>query len=86
VPDRLSVADEREAPENAFHRFSAWATTFSAGLELAKLGHVAMAQEEAFASVHVSRPTASPLEYAADRLKPLSVDGRLIPARGRIAT
>jgi len=36
---------------------SAWATTFSAGLELGKQGDVALAQEEAFSSVHVSRPT-----------------------------
>jgi chromatin segregation and condensation protein Rec8/ScpA/Scc1 (kleisin family) len=37
--------------------YAAWATTFSACLELAKQGDVALAQAEAFWSVHVSRPT-----------------------------
>ena len=36
---------------------SAWATTFSASLELAKLGDVGLAQDEVFASVFVNRPS-----------------------------
>ena len=56
LPEHLSVADTGEPPEASLRLYSAWATTFSASLELAKLGDVALAQIEAFASVQVSRP------------------------------
>ena len=46
--------------EGKLRRYSAWATTFSASLELAKLGDLALAQEEAFKSIHLSR-TIAPL-------------------------
>ena len=44
-------------PEGRLRLTSAWATTFSASLELAKLGDVALAQAEPFASVFASRPS-----------------------------
>ena len=45
----------KDAPDDPLRLSSAWATTFSAGLELAKQGNVALTQADAFASVRVSR-------------------------------
>jgi segregation and condensation protein A len=55
LPEHLSIADAGEPPEVSVRLYSAWASTFSASLELAKQGDAALAQEEAFASVHVRR-------------------------------
>jgi segregation and condensation protein A len=60
LPKRPAIADADDPSEASLRLSSAWATTFSASLELAKLGDVALAQADAFASVHVSRPTAPP--------------------------
>jgi segregation and condensation protein A len=57
LPEQPATADAGAPPEMSFRLSSAWATTFSAGLELAKQGDVALAQADAFSSVHVSRPT-----------------------------
>jgi segregation and condensation protein A len=57
LPEQPATADAGAPPEMSLRLSSAWATTFSAGLELAKQGDVALAQAEAFSSVHVSRPT-----------------------------
>jgi segregation and condensation protein A len=57
LPELLSVADRGEPREASLHLYSGWATTFSASLELAKQGDIALAQAGAFASVHVSRLT-----------------------------
>ncbi|HZZ57123.1 MAG TPA: segregation/condensation protein A [Opitutaceae bacterium] len=58
LPEMPAMTDENGTPfHDALSRSSAWATTFSASLELAKQGDVALAQAEAFWSVHVSRPT-----------------------------
>jgi segregation and condensation protein A len=51
------VAAEGEDGDEPPRLYAAWATTFSASLELAKRGDVTLAQAEAFASVHVGRPT-----------------------------
>ena len=59
LPEISVLTDEAgTASDSALHRSSAWATTFSASLELAKQGDIALAQAGAFTSVHVSRPTA----------------------------
>ena len=58
LPEHLTPPDAGEPQEASLRLYSAWATTFSASLELAKLGDIALAQAGAFASVHVSRPTA----------------------------
>jgi segregation and condensation protein A len=57
LPEQPATADAGAPPEMSLRLSSAWATTFSAGLELAKQGDVALAQADAFSSVHVSRPT-----------------------------
>jgi segregation and condensation protein A len=59
LPERL-MDDAGDAPETSLRQSSAWAATFSAGLELAKQGEVILAQADAVASVHVSRATAQP--------------------------
>ena len=59
LPDQPSSADAEDPPEASLRLYSAWATTFCAGLELAKQGDVALAQAETFASIQVSRPTAN---------------------------
>ena len=56
LPEQPAITDAGDPPANPLRLSSAWATTFSASLELAKLGDVALAQIEAFASVQVSRP------------------------------
>jgi len=59
VPEPATAADEEGTPlQGRLLRASAWATTFSAGLELAKQGEVAMAQGEAYAPIGLSRPPA----------------------------
>ena len=58
LPEQLAAADAVDPREASLRLYSGWATTFSASLELAKLGDIALAQAGAFASVHVSRPTA----------------------------
>jgi segregation and condensation protein A len=57
LPEQPATADAGAPPEMSLRLSSAWATTFSAGLELAKQGDVTLAQADAFSSVHVSRPT-----------------------------
>jgi segregation and condensation protein A len=54
LPQQAAPAANGDRPEDPLRLFSAWASTFSASLELARLGDVALAQEEAFASIHVS--------------------------------
>ena len=44
--------------ERSLRLSSAWATTFSASLELAKQGDVGLLQEQAFRAIHLSRPAA----------------------------
>jgi segregation and condensation protein A len=56
LPEQPAITDAGDPPADPLRLSSAWATTFSASLELAKLGDVALAQIEAFASVQVSRP------------------------------
>jgi segregation and condensation protein A len=53
LPEYLSVAETGKPPESELRQYSAWASTFSASLELAKLGDVALAQAEAFSSIYV---------------------------------
>jgi segregation and condensation protein A len=50
------VAGKGEGGDDPLRLYAAWATTFSASLELAKQGDVTLAQADAFASVHVGRP------------------------------
>jgi chromatin segregation and condensation protein Rec8/ScpA/Scc1 (kleisin family) len=49
------VAGKGEGGDDSLRLYAAWATTFSASLELAKQGDAVLAQADAFASVHVSR-------------------------------
>ena len=58
LPEQPSPAEP--SATNPLRLPSAWATTFSASLELAKLGDVVLAQAEVFAPVHVGRRTAQP--------------------------
>ena len=46
-----------DRPAKSLRRSSAWAATFSAGLELAKQGDVILTQADAFAPIQLSRPT-----------------------------
>ena len=55
LPDEPATGAAGDPPDQSPRRSSAWATTFSASLELAKLGDVALAQAESFADIHVSR-------------------------------
>ena len=55
LPEQHAAADGDEPPAASLRLSSAWASTFSASLELTKQGHVALAQADAFASVHVCR-------------------------------
>jgi segregation and condensation protein A len=52
-----AVADTGHAPEAPLRRYSAWASTFSASLELAKQGDVVLAQADLSMSLHVNRPS-----------------------------
>jgi chromatin segregation and condensation protein Rec8/ScpA/Scc1 (kleisin family) len=54
------VAAEGEDDDEPLRLYAAWATTFSASLELAKQGDVAMAQADAFEAIHVRCPTTQP--------------------------
>ena len=58
LPETSAAVEANDPPGGKLRRYSAWAATFSASLELAKLGDVALAQTDAFASVHVSCVTA----------------------------
>ena len=58
LPEHLPVADTGQPPEVSLGLYSAWATTFSASLELAKQGDAALAQEEAFQPIYLGRCTA----------------------------
>ena len=58
LPKDLSVAEKNQPPEASLRLCSAWATTFSASLELAKQGDAALAQEEAFQPIYLGRHTA----------------------------
>ncbi|MCB8878537.1 hypothetical protein, partial [Acidisoma silvae] len=63
LPELPVLTDEEgTALDGAMHCSSAWATTFSASLELAKQGDVALMQAEAFRCINVSRSSkpASP--------------------------
>ena len=61
LPEQPATVEAGDLPEVSLRYYSAWASTFSASLELAKLGDVDLGQEKAFASVLVSRPSAQPL-------------------------
>ncbi|GAB0120356.1 segregation and condensation protein A [Acidisoma sp. 7E03] len=59
LPEAATETDEEGTPvQGPLLRASAWATTFSASLELAKQGEVAMEQEGAFEAVSVAIPPA----------------------------
>jgi segregation and condensation protein A len=60
LPEDTATTNGGDPPALFLRRSSAWAITFSAGLELAKLGDVVLAQAEAFASVNV-RSASEPL-------------------------
>jgi segregation and condensation protein A len=55
LPEDTATTNGGYSPETCLRWSSAWASIFSAGLELARLGDVVLAQAEAFASVQVSR-------------------------------
>jgi segregation and condensation protein A len=55
LPEDTATTNGGDSLETCLRWSSAWASTFSAGLELARLGDVVLAQTEAFASVQVSR-------------------------------
>jgi len=57
LPEALD-ADATAVAQTGLRARSRWTSTFVAGLELAKQGDVALAQEEAFRSIHVSLPLA----------------------------
>jgi segregation and condensation protein A len=77
LPKALTAAEPGEPPEHPLRLYAAWATTFGASLELAKQGDVDLAQADAFASVHVSRPTAPPHQglLRTDRLDSIPLRG-----------
>jgi segregation and condensation protein A len=54
------VVGKGEGGDEPLRLYAAWATTFSASLELAKQGDVAMAQAGAFEAIHVRCPTTQP--------------------------
>lgn len=59
LPEVATETDDKGTPLQApLLRASAWATTFSASLELAKQGEVEIVHAEAFAELYVSRGTA----------------------------
>jgi segregation and condensation protein A len=60
LPQTSAAAEAAEAEGPALRLTSAWATTFSASLELAKQGDVDLLQAKAFRSIHLSRATARP--------------------------
>jgi segregation and condensation protein A len=60
LPEEPATDADLDPPERSLRLCSAWATTFSASLELAKQGDVGLAQEQAFRVIHLSRLTAEP--------------------------
>jgi segregation and condensation protein A len=72
LPEDTATTNGGDPPETCLRWSSAWASTFSAGLELARLGDVVLAQAEAFASVHVRRLTAHSNQ---DRGQPTASNG-----------
>jgi segregation and condensation protein A len=58
LPKRPATVDADDPSEASLRLSSAWATTFSASLELAKQGDTALTQEEMFQPIYLSRPTA----------------------------
>jgi chromatin segregation and condensation protein Rec8/ScpA/Scc1 (kleisin family) len=62
LPEETATEAALDPPEKSLRLTSAWATTFSASLELAKQGDVSLLQEEAFRAIHLSRATARPVQ------------------------
>jgi segregation and condensation protein A len=58
LPELHGAADAGGPSKNPLRCYSAWASTFSASLELAKQGDAALAQEEAFQPIYLGRCTA----------------------------
>ena len=58
LPEVSATANAKDPLAGKLRLSSAWATTFSASLELAKQGDAALAQEEAFQPIYLRRPTA----------------------------
>jgi segregation and condensation protein A len=58
LPEERATDAAVDAPEKSLRLSSAWATTFSASLELAKQGDLRLVQEQAFRVIHLSRPVA----------------------------
>jgi segregation and condensation protein A len=54
LPEERATDAAVDAPEKSLSLSSAWATTFSASLELAKQGDVGLVQAEPFRSIHLS--------------------------------
>ena len=55
----VATDDESMALDGAMHRSSAWGTTFSASLELAKQGDVALGQSAIFEAIRVGPPVSA---------------------------
>jgi chromatin segregation and condensation protein Rec8/ScpA/Scc1 (kleisin family) len=60
LPEETATEAALDPPEKSLCLTSAWATTFSASLELAKQGGVDLLQAKAFRAIHLSRLTAWP--------------------------
>ena len=58
LPEEAATDAVLEAPERSLRLSSAWATTFSARLEVAKQGDVGLGQEQAFRAIHLNRLAA----------------------------
>jgi segregation and condensation protein A len=58
LPEEPAAGAVPTPPEKTLRLSSAWATTFSASLELAKQGDVGLLQEQAFRVIHLSRLAA----------------------------
>jgi chromatin segregation and condensation protein Rec8/ScpA/Scc1 (kleisin family) len=58
LPEDPATGAALSPPEKSLRLSSAWATTFSASLELAKQGDLRLVQEQAFRVIHLSRPAA----------------------------
>jgi len=58
LPEPLDADAAAAAAQTVLRARSRWTSTFVAGLELAKQGDIALEQEEAFSSIHVSLPLA----------------------------
>jgi segregation and condensation protein A len=57
LPEVSATANAKDPLAGKLRLYSAWATTFSASLELAKQGDAALAQEKAFQPIYLRRPT-----------------------------